>query len=114
MHGIWSPKESPNIDIARQFVEEEILNNDYFRWTAVNYGKLPPLQTTYQHLKDPQWLKLLREAQLSAVIPAYTEYAKLDKVVIKEFRKLLFLEQSPESALKNIRQDAAMLNLSIE
>lgn len=112
MHGLWIPEASENKDLAMQFAKEQILKDDYMKWTLENYGKMSPLVSTYEGLSDERWVMLMGEAQNAAVTPPYTDYSKLNDIMLLEIGKMLDGNQTVDETLANMREGAGALDLS--
>lgn len=111
MHGLWLNAKSENLDLAMQFVKEQIMTDDYLRWSMVNYGKLSPLKSTYEGLDDQRWQQLMNEADKAAAAPPYIDYSLLDKTVLDVFTTVVNGQTSVDEGLRQVREAASAMDL---
>jgi multiple sugar transport system substrate-binding protein len=78
IHGIVIPKVSPNIDLAIQFIKEELLADDFMKDAQNTYGKMSPLKSQNQDLENPYWPTCLSFVKNATTSPLYKDMTKLD------------------------------------
>ncbi|MBN2881651.1 extracellular solute-binding protein [Candidatus Woesearchaeota archaeon] len=114
MHGIWAPKNSKNIELAKSFIIEEILNDNFLKWSQENYGKMSPLKSTYTQLSDARWNLLLSEAENAIKIPDFNNYAKFNEIMLIEMTNLFNGHQTVNETLNSITIKLIEGKISIE
>lgn len=109
------PRVSPNVDLAKQFIKEEMCAPWFAQWTWENYGKMMSYKPAYEGLKfKPDLLQsLMAVAEKSVHFPLYKEFAKVKDLAAREISAMLTLEQVPEKTLQNIREGLRQIDLTI-
>lgn len=109
------PKVSPNIDLVKQFIKEQLWSKWFNQWTLVNYGKMTALKRNYAGmLEDPGWKTIfqLAENEKTVYTPKYKDYPKLVDIMTAEIQSMLNLYQTPEKTLENIQNQIKGLDLA--
>jgi ABC-type glycerol-3-phosphate transport system substrate-binding protein len=104
-HCVYIPKVSPNQELAKQFVKEQIFSKWFQQKGFNDYGKLPVIKDYYAGLA---WFqdaadRILAMAEKSQYFPKYVEGTKLRDVMLEEMHPAISGDQSAEQALQNIR-----------
>ena len=109
------PKVSPDIDLVKQFIKEQLWSKWFNQWTLVNYGKMTALKRNYAGmLEDPGWKTVfqLAENEKTVYTPKYKDYPKLVDIMTAEIQSMLNLYQTPEKTLENIQNQIKGLDLA--
>lgn len=106
-HNVYVPKASPNQELAKQFIEEQIFSKWFQQKGFNDYGKLPVLKDYYDD--GLTWFqdsveRILEMSENSLYFPKYVDGTELRDVMLEEIHPVLSGEQSPEDALENIRE----------
>lgn len=111
--GMVIPKVSPNQDLAKQFVREQVMSKWFQQWSAMRYGKMPVLQKNYEGLTDPGWKASLAAVSKAATYPNYRDYLKLEAIVVREFQNCIRGKQTVDQTVKNVMAETSALDLTV-
>lgn len=113
IHGAVIPKASKQIDLAKLFIQEEMLS-DHVQQTALNtYGKMSPLLKHYEGLENPDWPTVVAATKKAATPPLYKDYAELDTgIICPVMQKYLIGDATLEDTVKTLTDSIASLDLS--
>ncbi len=114
-HSAWIPKVSPNKDLAKQFIREEIFSKYFQQWSFNHYGKLPSIKAYYGD--GITWFKgemptILAIANNSKPIPLFKDMEKYLDILSKYLPEAAFGRMSVEDALNGIKKDSANLDFT--
>jgi len=104
-HCVYVPRTSPNKELAKQFIEEQILSKWFQQKGFNDYGKLPVLKDYYEGLAwfQDSVKRILKMAENSTYFPKYVDGTKLRDIMLEEIHPVISGKQSPEKALEDIR-----------
>ncbi len=111
--GMVIPKVSPNQDLAKQFVKEQVMSRWFQQWSAMRYGTMPVLQKYYDTLTEPGWKASLAAASRATTYPNYRDYLKLESIVVREFQNGIRGKQTIDQTVKNVVAETSKLDLSV-
>lgn len=106
-HNVYVPKASPNQELAKQFIKEQIFSRWFQQKGFNDYGKLPVIKDYYD--EGLTWFqdsveRILKMAENSVYFPKYVDGTKLRDIMLEEIHPVMSGNQSPEEALENIRK----------
>lgn len=109
------PKASPNQDLAKQFIKEELHASWFVQWTWNNYGKLMSYAPAYEGTEImPELLKtVIAQGQKIALAPLYKGHLQLRELIRSEIGEMLTIKQTPEQTLENMRRGLEKIDLSL-
>lgn len=109
------PKVSPNQDLAKQFIKEELHASSFVQWTWDNYGKLMSYIPAYEGTEVmPELLAaVIAQGQKISLAPLYKGHLQLREVIRSEIGEMLTLKQTPEQTLENMRRELEKIDLSL-
>lgn len=81
IHGITIPSNSPNKELAFQFIKKKLLTRGFQAWTMEKYGKIPSLIRNYEVSLSPEWNSILSWVRNASTLPIYKDWPKIDKVL---------------------------------
>ncbi len=115
-HDVYIPKASPNKELAKQFIEEQIFSKWFQQKGFNDYGKLPVIKRYYD--EGLTWFqdsveRILQMAKNSVYFPKYVDGTKLRDLMLEEIHPVLSGNQSPENALQNIREGIEKQDLDL-
>jgi len=114
-HAVWIPKVSKKIDLAEQFVREEIYSQYFQQWSFNHYGKLPSLKAYYgdgiTRLKEDMPF-ILKVADSSSSIPLYKDYEAYLDILSKYLPAAAYGRMSVDEALAKIKAESASLDFT--
>jgi len=104
-HCVYIPKVSPNKDLAKLFIKEQVFSKWFQQKGFNDFGKLPVIKEYYSGLA---WFqdaadRILRMAEKSQYFPKYVEGTKLRDLMMEEIHPVISGDREPEQALQNIR-----------
>jgi ABC-type glycerol-3-phosphate transport system substrate-binding protein len=111
--GMVTPRVSPNQDLAKQFVRQQVMSKWFQQWSASRFGKMPVLQRNYDGLNDPGWKASLAAVSKAATYPNYKDYLKLESIVVREFQNCVRGKQTVDQTVKNVMAETSALDLTI-
>ncbi len=111
--GMVIPRVSPNQDLAKQFVREQVMSKWFQQWSATRWGKMPVLTRNYDGLSDPGWKASLAAVSKAATYPNYKDYLQLEAIVVREFQNCVRGKQTVEQTVKNVMAETAKLDLTL-
>jgi len=113
---ILVPKVSPNIDLAKQFIREQIFSKWFQQWDYNRYGKLPVMPAYYGEgltWYQREATQLVKICESSTFLPKYKGNEELLDVFIEELAKLFVGRETPEKALENIREKIKIRDIDL-
>jgi len=112
IHGAVIPKSSPKIELAKLFIQEELLK-DSFQVNCLNkYGKMSPLLSHYDKLDNADWPTVLKATKAAVTTPLYKDFSKLDTNMQVELQKCIKGSQSVEDTQSHLSKFIATLDLT--
>ncbi|WP_248928392.1 extracellular solute-binding protein [Paenibacillus hamazuiensis] len=109
-HGMYIPKLSKNTELAKQFIQEQLLNVYGQQWSAEKFGKLPVISEYYDAL-DPGIKSLLAVMNNSKSEPLYQEQGKITELIHREVSKMLTSGQSVDETAAKLSTGFKALNV---
>lgn len=109
-HGIYIPKLSNNVELAKQFIQEQLLDAYGQQWSAEKYGKLPVISEYYDAL-DPGIKSFLSVINNSKSEPLYQEQGKITELIHREISKMLTSDQSVDETANKLSAGFKALNV---
>jgi multiple sugar transport system substrate-binding protein len=107
------PKISPVIDVAKQFIREQMTDKANQQWSANKFGKLPALKRNFDGLPDPEYKTVLQSLDRSGFGPKFVQFNELDKLLQQETQKYILGKQALDATLKNLQDGSSKLDLSL-
>jgi multiple sugar transport system substrate-binding protein len=107
------PKISPNVDLAKQFLREQMMDKANQQWSANKFGKLPALTRNFEGLPDPEYAMVLAALDKSGFGPKFVQFNELDKLVQQETQKYILGKQDLDTTLKNLQDGSSKLDLGL-
>lgn len=107
IHGAVIPKLSPNQELAKAFIREQLLNKDFQLHSVNTFGKISPLVTHYDGSVAPEWKMVLDATQKAATSPLYKDFPKLDQYLQVELQKAITGRQTVDVTLANLTRFVA-------
>lgn len=104
IHGITIPSNSPNKELAFDFIKKNLLARDFQAWSMENYGKIPSLIRNYDASLSPEWNSILSWVRNASTLPIYKNWPKIDKVLQIEFQKCITGKQTSEETVTKIEK----------
>lgn len=111
--GIIIPKASNNVDLAIQFIKEQMLGGMVQTGAVNDWGKMPAILEYYDQADAEEWGVLKDIANKSGAIPAYKDFAKFQTngpIIIQDY---LDGKISMEDAITKLDQLAISLDKSL-
>jgi ABC-type glycerol-3-phosphate transport system substrate-binding protein len=102
IHGAIIPKLSPNQELAKDFIREEILSKDFQLYAMNTYGKMSPLVVHYASATAPEWKMILAATKKAATSPLYKDFPKLDVFMQVELQKAITGRQTVDDTLAHL------------
>ncbi|RKX53510.1 MAG: hypothetical protein DRP30_04405 [Thermotoga sp.] len=114
-HSVWIPKVSPNKDLAKMFIREQIFSRYFQQWSFNHYGKLPVIKDFYG--EGITWFKdemptILAIANASKPIPLFKDLQKYLDILMKYLPEAAFGRMSVDEALKKIKEESKDLDFT--
>jgi len=106
-HAVYIPKVSPAIDLAKQFIREQIFSRWFQQWGFNHYGKLPVISDYYGEgitWYQKETSKILKIAKRSVAMPKYKGSEELLDILLEQIDPMLLGKQTPAKTLENIRK----------
>lgn len=103
IHGITVPIDSPNKELAFQFIKTELLSKDFQQWTMEKYGKIPSLVRNYETDLSPEWNSVFSWVRNATTLPIYKDWLKIDKTLQLELQKCIMGDQTSEQTIEKIK-----------
>ncbi len=107
------PKISPAIDLAKQFIREQMMDKDNQQWSANQYGKLPSLKRNFEGLPDPEYQMVLQALDKSGFGPKFVQFNELDKLLQQETQKYILGQQDLNTMFANLLAGSSQLDLTL-
>ena len=112
IHGAVIPKVSPQVELAKLFIKEQLLNENVHK-TALNLnGKMSPILAHYEGLDNPDWPMVIAATESGITNPLYKDFSKLDTAMQVELQKCIMGSQSVEATQKNLGELMKTLDLT--
>lgn len=112
IHGAVIPKASNQQDLAIKFIKDKLLQSQ-FQMDAMNtYGKMSPIKSHYENLKNPYWPTVLEFTEKASTPPLYKDYTKLDTNMQIELQKMLTGGSSADDFSSNMSKFMTTIDLS--
>lgn len=112
IHGAVIPKASPKIELAKLFIQEELLKTEFHVKALNTYGKMSPLLAHYQGLENADWPTVVEATKSAVTTPLYKDFSKLDTSVQIELQKCIKGDQSVEDTQNNLKKLIGTLDLT--
>lgn len=113
IHGAVIPNMSPNIELAKAFIKEELLGAEFQKPCIATYGKMSPIIDHYDdHMNDPDWKTVFDATNISVTTPLYKDFSRLDSQIMIELQKCISGTQSIPDTQKNLSDFIHSLDLS--
>ena len=114
-HSVWIPKVSPNKELGKQFIREQIFSQYFQQWSFNNYGKLPVLKAYYG--EGITWFQnemptILAVADNSKPIPLFKDMQQYLDILQKYLPEAAFGRMSVDEALAKIAEESANLDFT--
>ena len=105
------PRFSAHVTLAKDFIQEGLLNRDFLVNCMDKYGKLSPLKAYYEG-QDAVFQDMLAVSAKSATAPLYQDYKKLDPQFLTEFQKYIKGQENLSQLQSNLKKLEGSLNLT--
>jgi len=115
-HAVYIPKVSPAIDLAKQFIREQIFSRWFQQWGYNHYGKLPVISDYYGEgitWYQEETSRILEIAKSSVAMPKYKGNEELLDILLEQIHPMLLGKQSPAKTLENIRESIALRKVDL-
>jgi ABC-type glycerol-3-phosphate transport system substrate-binding protein len=112
IHGAIIPRLSPNQELAKDFIREQLLDKGFQTYSVNTYGKMSPLVSHYDAAKAPEWKMVLTATQKAATSPLYKDFPKLDAYLQVELQKAITNRQTVDATLANLSKFLAGIDKS--
>ncbi len=114
-HSVWIPKVSPNKELGKQFIREQIFSKYFQQWSFNHYGKLPVLKDYYG--EGITWFQsemptILAVADKSKPIPLFKDMQQYLDILQKYLPEAAFGRMSVDDALSGIAKESANLDFT--
>ncbi len=114
-HSVWIPKVSPNKELGKQFIREQIFSQYFQQWSFNHYGKLPVLKDYYGD--GITWFQgemptILAVADNSKPIPLFKDMQKYLDILQKYLPEAAFGRMSVDDALAGVAKESAGLDFT--
>ena len=106
------PANSRAVDLARLFVEEELMAPYFSRFAWEKYGKLPCLLGVFDTLDEPEAHWLAEWAQGSGADPMFRDELQLTDAIKRNVQGFLTGQMELEPMLARLQGELEQLNLS--
>jgi ABC-type glycerol-3-phosphate transport system substrate-binding protein len=111
-HAAFIPKISPAINLAKAFVQEEVLSDAFEQSGLQHFGKLPVMQSAYGLASNATVQLQLSAAEHAVNAPRYRDYNQLDTLMQQEIQKAVLGIETVDAALANLQSGIGKLNLT--
>jgi len=114
-HTVYIPRISPSIDLAKQFLKEQVYTDWFQQWSYNNYGKLPVMTSAYDGLDwyQEEARTILKMAENGVTYPKYKGAEQLLDIFKEELHMCLLNKQTPEETLKGLRKKIKDRNVDL-
>ena len=106
------PANSRAVDLARLFVEEELMAPYFSRFAWEKYGKLPCLLGVFDTLDEPEAHWLAAWAEDSGADPMFRDELQLTDAIKRNVQEFLTAQVELEPMLARLQEELAQLNLT--
>ncbi len=114
-HSVWMPRVSPNKELGKAFIREQIFSKHFQQWSFNNYGKLPVMKDYYGEgitwFQD-QMPTILAVADASKPVPLYTDMQEYLDILVKYLPEAAFGRMEVEEALQAVQEESANLDFT--
>jgi hypothetical protein len=114
-HSVWIPKVSPNKELGKQFIREQIYTSHFTQWSFNNYGKLPVIKEFYgdgiERFQD-QMPNILAVADASQPVPLYADMEEYLDILVTYLPEAAFGRMSVEDTLMAVQEETADLDFT--
>lgn len=112
IQGAVIPRFSPNIELAKEFIKECLLDKE-FQMGAMNmYGKMSPILSHYDNMENQDWPSVIESAKVSATLPLYKDYTKMDTQYNVEMQRCVGGGQTVEEFQANMKKVMQSIDMS--
>jgi ABC-type glycerol-3-phosphate transport system substrate-binding protein len=111
-HAAFIPKISPAINLAKAFVQEEVLSDAFEQSGLQQFGKLPVMQSAYGFTSNATVQLQLSAAEHAVNAPRYRDYNQLDTLMQQEIQKAVLGRETVDAALANLQSGIGKLDLT--
>lgn len=112
IHGAVIPKASENIELAKQFIVEELMNDEICQEALNTYGKMSPMLRHYEGLENKDWPAVVEATKSATTTPLYKDFSKLDSEIIIEMQSCLSGDMTVDECLASLAKYIGTLDLS--
>lgn len=112
IHGAVIPAASTNIELAKQFIVEEMMNDTICQQALNTYGKMSPMLRHYEGLENKDWPAVVEATKAAATTPLYKDFSKLDSEIIIEMQSCLSGDMTVEECLESLAEFISGLDLT--
>ncbi len=112
IHGAVIPKASKQIELAKLFIQEELLSAKVHQQALNTYGKMSPMLAHYENLDNPDWPMVLEATKSGVTTPLYKDFSKLDTNMQVEIQKCIQGAQSVADTQAHLSKTIGGLDLS--
>lgn len=112
IHGAVIPKVSENIELAKAFIKEEMLNDEICAQALNTYGKMSPMLAHYESLENKDWPTVVAATESATTTPLYKDFSKLDSEIIIEMQSCLSGDMSVDETLASLASYIQTLDLT--
>lgn len=113
IHGVVIPKVSPNIDLAKAFIKEELLSKTFQSGGLDKYGKMDPIISHYgDKMDNADWQTVVNATEKAATPPLYKDFSKLDLTIQTELQKCIKGDQPVDTTQQNLSKTINSLDLT--
>jgi ABC-type glycerol-3-phosphate transport system substrate-binding protein len=102
IHGAVIPKASPKIELAKLFVKEALLDDEFHRTALNKNGKMSPMLAHYKDLANPDWPTVVKSTETAVTTPLYKDFSKMDMNLQVELQKCISGAQSVDDTQKRL------------
>ncbi len=114
-HSVWIPKVSPNKELGKAFIREQIFSPHFQQWSFNNYGKLPVMADYYgegiERFQDQMDI-ILGVADASQPVPLYTDMQEYLDILVIYLTEAAFGRMEVDAALQAVQNDTADLDFT--
>jgi ABC-type glycerol-3-phosphate transport system substrate-binding protein len=102
IHGAVIPKVSPKIELAKLFIKEALLDDNFHQTCLNKNGKMSPLLAHYSNLANPDWPTVVKATETAVTTPLYRDFSKMDMTLQVELQKCITGAQSVDETQKRL------------
>lgn len=102
IHGAVIPKVSPKIELAKLFIQEQLLSEKVHKQALNLNGKMSPILAHYEGLENPDWPMVIEATENGITTPLYKDFSKLDTGMQVELQKCIMGTQTVEATQNNL------------